>query len=378
MMNRMKLITTAVLATAFLLGVVMARSTEPQGAPVDYEQMADVIVNRSWKIQRGERVVFFWDKSRDRGLAQPLRAAVERAGGKIEDIAAPVATDTVNMSAEARARRYADWQRIFQRSQAAIWLPSDLGAIADLPFERLVESSKVRSIHFHWFLPPDTDDVATIERMYAAAIDVSPAQIASRIDKLEKALRGARVRVTADNGTDFSFTLPQTAWFHRNTGEATAEKIATARSVRDREEELPAGVLRTTELTAATGTFVGYASFDTRSALLKATLKDGRVARLESVRGGDALVTRWREATGDKDLPGEFVIGLNPALDAVLPSGFMPYYGYGAGVVRLALGDNWESGGRNRSSNGQILMFLTGATLTADDEELLRRGEIVP
>jgi hypothetical protein len=147
--------------------------------------------------------------------------------------------------------------------------------------------------------------------------------------------------------------------------------------VRDREEELPAGVLRTTDLEGTSGMFVGYASFDTRSAILKATLTNGRVTRLESIRDGEALVAEWRLATGAKDLPGEFVIGANPALTPMLGSGFMPYYGYGAGVIRLALGDNWESGGRNRSSNGEVLMFLPGATLTAGGQELIRRGELL-
>ena len=52
--------------------------------------------------------------------------------------------------------------------------------------------------------------------------------------------RGATVRVTAPNGTNFTCKIPQNAHMHRNTGEATREKTRDARSVRDREEELPA------------------------------------------------------------------------------------------------------------------------------------------
>jgi hypothetical protein len=55
----------------------------------------------------------------------------------------------------------------------------------------------------------------------------------------------------------------------------------------------------------------------------------------------------------------------------------MPYYGYGAGVVRLAIGDNWESGGRNRSSNGELLLFLPGATLSVDGRDLIRDGALI-
>jgi len=37
--------------------------------------------------------------------------------------------------------------------------------------------------------------------------------------------RGATVRVTAPNGTDFTCKIPQNAHMHRNTGEATTEKV---------------------------------------------------------------------------------------------------------------------------------------------------------
>jgi hypothetical protein len=125
------------------------------------------------------------------------------------------------------------------------------------------------------------------------------------------------------------------------------------------------------------GTFVGSNSFDTRSPLLRATFAHNKMVRLESIRGGDDLLRTWRRATGEKDLPGEFVISTNPKLAAVLPSGFMPYYGYGAGVVRLSVGDNWESGGSNRSSNGELLMFLPGATVTAAGRTLIDAGRFI-
>lgn len=95
-----------------------------------------------------------------------------------------------------------------------------------------------------------------------------------------------------------------------------------------------------------------------------------------ALHGAEAQLQEWRQASGEKDRPGEFVIGTNPALAPVLKSGYMPYYGYGAGVVRLALGDNWESGGKNRSSNGELLLFLPGATLTAGKQILIRAGEL--
>ena len=349
----------------------------PDSHAVDYVHLADLIVNRSWKIAPGERVVMFWDAKRDPGIAAPLRAAIQKAGGQVEEISAPQSAPGAELTPAARAARFEQWKATFQHSQAAIWLPSDLNAVSDQPFEHLVEASSVRSIHFHWFLPPDPADVPLVEAMYQRAIEVSPAELGKRLAALEQALRGHTVHVSAPNGTNLEFRVPRDAHFHRNTGEATKEKVRDASSVRDREEELPASVLRTTDLADAEGTFTGYLSFDTRSTLASATLSGGRVTELKALRGPDVEVAAWKSAKGDKDKPGEFVIGTNPALTPVLKSGFMPYYGYGAGVVRLAIGDNWESGGRNRSSNGELLLFLPGATLSVGGRDLIRNGEIV-
>jgi len=194
-------------------------SRESTARGVDYAHLADLVVNRSWKISRGERVVMFWDAHRDPGIAAPLRAAIERAGGEVEEIAAPDSVRDAGLTPAQRAARFEQWKTIFRRSQAAIWLPSDLAAVGDQPFEHLVEASGVRSIHFHWFLPPDTADIPLIEAMYQRAIEVSPAEIGKRLLALETALRGHTVHVTAPNGTDFFFRVPPDAYFHRNTGE---------------------------------------------------------------------------------------------------------------------------------------------------------------
>ncbi len=370
------------------LAVTTAGSVVGAQAPpsrVDWSKIADLVVNRSLKLTAGERVVLFWDQSSDRGAAVPLRAAIAAAGGVTIDLSAPTQSDLeaiARLSPAAQrlqqARRDSTWAQAFRGAEAAIWLPMATTGLAGRPFEHLVEKSKVRSIHFHWFLPPDPTDVDVVEALYARAVAVDPASIQERIATLEDGLKGATVKITAPNGTNLTVRIPATAWVHRNTGDASRAKIAAARSVRDREEELPASVFRTTDITGAEGTFVGYASFDTRSPILQATFAGGRVTKLESKRGAESIIATWEKATGDKALPGELVIGTNPELPTVLPSGFMPYYGYGAGVVRVAIGDNWESGGKNRSSNGEILMFVPAATVEANGKVLVRAGRLVP
>ena len=373
--DTMRHLTSALLAIQTLTPALAAqRAAQPV---IDYARLADLTVNRTWKLAKGEHVVMFWDKAYDRGMAAALRTAVAKAGGVIDEIAAPTPESIKNLTPAARAKRDAAWAAVFAQATTAIWLPSSLEAVADHPFERLVEGSKVRSIHFHWFIPPEAGDVHQIEAMYAAAIAVPPATLLARISAVERAVRGATVRITAPNGTDLTIEIPKDAWVHRNTGDASKAKVADARSIRDRQEELPASVFRTTDIRNARGTIVGYTSFDTRSPALRVTFAGGKVARFESAKGAEAVVKSWDAATGDKALPGEFVIGTNPELAAVLPSGFMPYYGYGAGVVRLAIGDNWESGGKNRSSNGEVLLFLPNATVTAGGVAIIRNGKLL-
>jgi hypothetical protein len=53
-----------------------------------------------------------------------------------------------------------------------------------------------------------------------------------------------------------------------------------------------------------------------------------------------------------------------------------PYYGYGAGVLRIALGDNWESGGANRSSL-EAWFWFDDATITAGNVHLVDAGRLV-
>src|SRR5207247_10618702 len=112
--------------------------------------------------------------TRDPGIPAPLREAIKKAGGVIEEIAAPDSRADARLTPLQRADRFEQWKSLFERSQAAIWLPSDLSAVGDEPFEHLVEASKVRSIHFHWSLPPHSPDVPVIDHIYRRAIPVKP------------------------------------------------------------------------------------------------------------------------------------------------------------------------------------------------------------
>jgi len=102
----------------------------------------------------------------------------------------------------------------------------------------------------------------------------------------------------------------------------------------------------------------------------------GRVTKVSAAKGQDRVQQAWDRATGDKDKIAELVIGANPKLPSKGPGRMPPYYGYGAGVLRIALGENWESGGSNRSSL-EAWFWLTDTTITAGDTPIVQAGKLV-
>jgi leucyl aminopeptidase (aminopeptidase T) len=373
-----------------LLAAVLIQSpplSAQNPAVPDWSRLADLVVVRTLALAPGERVVIHHDATKDAGLVSALRAAIARAGGVVAGElvwptgAAAAVYDTMSPRTLAArvAREDSAYIRLLRSASVYLWLHAP--SHRDLPrrIEKLISASGVRAIHFHWTLPADPAEATTAAAMYERAIAVPPADLDRQEAAMERALKGARVRLTSPGGTDLSFTIPANAWFHRNTGLATRLKVASARTTRDREEELPAGVLRTTDLRDAEGVLVATTIQGTKAGTVHVTFKAGRVTAVEGEgAGGRWLAGLYAGASGDRDKPAELVVGFNPELLPILPSGFMPYYGYGAGIVRIAIGDNWESGGKNRAQDHwEQWLFVVDGTLTANTTLLIRNGKLV-
>ena len=72
----------------------------------------------------------------------------------------------------------------------------------------------------------------------------------------------------------------------------------------------------------------------------------------------------------------EFALGFSSALAVPERNPWIPYYGYGAGVVRLSLGDNSELGGT--VTGGYVRWnFFTDTTVMVDDEVWVRDGRLI-
>jgi hypothetical protein len=362
--------------------------------PIDAPALARRVVG-ALHPERGEAAVIVADPTYYPDLTRAVERELDRAGvHPVLTIAFPPRDVVLPLFAnEAEAdRREADWvavlSPVFQKAALFFWMPARLVPPGQM-LEKLVDGSRVRGIHFHWILPPEgrsADELAIATRVYQRAVlETDYAALSAEQDRLITALRGRSLRIRTPAGTDLRVRVPADAWFHKNDGDLPADRARKGRGARDREMELPAGALR----------FIPDAS-STDGVLVVPRLTDRRLpagAVVEQLRlefeGGRASVksaasneaaARELLATigGDIDKVGELVLGTNPLLVERLPSGELPYFGYGAGFVRISLGDNWESGGALRTrTGGNVWTFLEGATLEADGVAIIRDGALV-
>jgi len=355
---------------------------------IDAERIGERVV-QSLQPSPGERAILVYDPLYYPEIAGAIQAGLRAAGAQpvvaltFDPPAIVRAEAARSIPAEANEERTVAFLRpLFEQAAMFVWLPTREIA-GDQRWERLLAASRARGIHFHWIMPLSDrapDEVATLSRLYERAIlDTDYAALSREQDRLIAALRGRPVRITDARGTDLRLRVPADGWFHKNDGDMSPARAAAARSVRDREMEFPTGALRfIPDVTTTEGTLVvtnpGAAGPDT----VTLEFAGGRVVRHRAAKDDAGFTRLWDGFGGDIDKVGEIVIGTSPLLAGALPSGTLPYYGYGAGFVRVSMGDNWESGGTNRSPSGRPLwLFLEKATVESGGLSLVKEGRLV-
>jgi len=319
----------------------------------------------------GERAILRHDPKAMPELERELRSGLERAGVLVETLG----YDSLP-TFDAR----------LASTDIYVWLPTlGVGPTSEqrASLGRWLDSGRGRQIHFHWGdgtigsnQTPATH-TALYDSIYVAALDIDYRALSDRMDSAIAALRSGDVHVTTPDGTDLRFRIgdrPVT----RQDGDASAARMSSARVRIDREIELPSGAIRVAPLEETVrGTIV--------IPLLRLGSTDVRGIRLEFDTG---RIIRASAATNEAVLRAnllsvealthfrEFALGMNPRLEIPAGRSELPYYGYGAGAVRLSLGDNSELGGRVKGDYVQWL-FLTNASVTAGGRVLVRDGKLV-
>ena len=362
------------------------------GNPVEFDcdwgRVARLIVHESLKTQPGEKVIIHADPTYFSALTEQVRIELVEAG------AVELAVSMVNsggLEAVRRSHRRREdpalidmedraMTSVFDLADIYIWLPG-FWQINPGQTEKILKTWPGRSIHFHWVIDPnDPVEFSLLSKMYEQALFIDYESLDSRQQELIATLRTTSVQITNPAGSDLTFELKD-AHFHRGNGQASKEFISShARdgSARDREVELPAGAIRTVDITNTQGRLVcsDETFFGRQVGTLTYTFSDGRITSVESQHHSDYVQAVWGIQSGDNDRIGEFNLGVSPAL-TLLPDypKTVPYFGYGDGVVRISLGDNQESG-RDVISSYHHWLFLTDATVKAGGVTLVEHGSL--
>ena len=343
----------------------------------DYDKCATRIAD-ALQLGPGEKVLLKLDTRAFTMLVPPLQNVIRASGAHISGVILAEETNADDRK-ELKSLR-----ALFNRADVFIWLPevhqSNRPALAQALNEWL-DAGRGRAVHFHWnggsypvgFLELPSQDF--IDRMYLAALDVPRGQLDQQHQAAIPILRSDRIRVTTPEGTDISFEVGDRP-FCSQVGDATRSRMQAARTRIDRDIELPAGVLRVAPIeTSANGSVFlpVWRPIHTEGRNLVLHFANGRAA----IQGANAdkIDQELTAAGGDARMFREFALGFNPALKVLPEAPFIGYYGYGAGVVRLSLGDSEEMGGANRGG-GVYWNFIHNATVTAGNRTLVKDGNL--
>lgn len=349
--------------TAVLAGQV-------SGPPLPYDAMAARIA-ASLQVSKGERVLLRVDPRNMAPLAPLVQKALQARGAIVEMLPYGPAPDF-----EAR----------LARTEVYAWLPAPGTATPPdqaAMLQRWLDNGDGRELHFHWIDGtrnvdglPDPHQPA-YDRVYVDALDIDYARLTARMDDAIARLRKGEVRVTTPAGTDIRFRVGDRP-FNKQDGDASKAHARTARIRIDRHTELPAGILRVAPLEeSVSGVMVVPSArfgnqqvtgirLEFQKGVITSARASGGNAALQAFLTSDPAASRFRE----------FCLGFNPRL--VIPPGetSLPYYGYGAGVVRMSLGDNSELGGAVRG-NVVRWLFFPDATVAAGGDVIARDGQLV-
>ena len=356
---------------------------------IDTALVANVLVSRM-QLARGERVLLVAVRGRSDALLSAMRRRVVAAGAI--DLGVLAATGASDPSWVTEFVRGAPADRAglathLASVDLAVMMP---GATVQSPvyaaMQDVLRTGKGRTIHFHWegayaldgsLLEVSAEKGAFYQRVLR---DTDYRALGAMQSRFEQAVRAGPVRVTTPAGTDVTFRVgdrPVT----KQDGDASAARARLGRSLIDREVELPPGAIRVAPLEESVNGQIAFPPGmwgGERVEGLVMRFASGRVTGFTATTGNAAVERELNQAGDGGRAFREFALGFNPLL-AIPESGerWIPYYGYGAGVVRLSLGDNTELGGR--VGGGYVRWnFFTDATVTVGNDTWVSGGKLTP
>lgn len=364
-------------------------SKKAESSGLDLKAIADLIVRQS-KLQPGEKVLLVASPGKFDSLVTMLENKISKEGGQylgafsVDSVSSPELWRT-ELVKTADGKSQLDLAAHFGEVDLAIMLPGATPAHkAYAAMQDVLNMGKGRTIHFHWTGAYDLSGqpmelTAPMDKLYQSVLlETNYDSLAAIQMRFETAIRANTVHVTTPAGTNLTFSIgdrPVT----KQDGDASLAHTQFARNLIDREIELPAGAIRVAPLEETVDGAIAFPDGlwnGQKVEGLVLTFKKGKVTSIVA-RTGQESVKAELDAAGEAGYSfREIAVGFNPLLAIPAQNPWIPYYGYGAGVVRLSLGDNTELGG-NVSGPYVRWNFFTDATVRVGDETWIEKGKLI-
>ena len=388
-MKRMQLFMTFLILCFYFLGCQQKINSEIKikNFP-DWEAITDKLIEKS-DLMAGEKVILMAKQGTFNPLFNLLAKKINETGAiylgifLVDSYKNQSIWDTEFVK-QARGKSKEDLTDYLMSVDLGIMLP---GATPDnieyASMQDVLKRNKGRTIHFHWSgaydlkgKPIEIDSM--INEFYQKVLletDYSNLEIIQR--KFEDAIRNDLIRVSTPLGTNIKFRVgnrPVT----KQDGNASSMRDKQLNLI-DREIELPAGAIRVAPIEETVEGKIAFPNSlwngkEVEGLIL--TFSKGKVIEINAQKGYES-VKKELDKAGDAGYSfREFALGFNPLL--AIPNGnpWIPYYGYGAGIVRLSLGDNSELGGKVKG--GYVRWnFFTDTTVIVGDDVWVKDGKLL-
>ena len=387
-----------ILTTAYLFVFILIfscqqqpKDNEVENSTTDYfdwHLIADKLIERS-QLQPDEQIILVAQPGRFDQLVPFIKAGIEKAGASYLGTVSvnsiqPTSWVTEFTTSLAQADDV-ERQRLLTGVDLGIMLP---GATPNdktyAGLQEVLKLGKSRTIHFHWAGAYDLNGKL---QETDSAIDVFYQNVLLSTDyyglaasqvAFENAMREKWIQVTTPAGTDIKFRIGARQ-VTKQDGDAALSHMEQARTLIDREIEFPSGAIRVAPLEETVSGTVAFPDSEWNGKLVKGlimTFDKGKVVEVIAKENLEAVQLEMENAGESGKSFREFALGFNPLLAIPEEKPWIPYYGYGAGVVRLSLGDNSELGG-NVSGGYVRWNFFIDASVRVGEDIWVENGKLI-
>lgn len=354
----------------------------------NWEAIADKLLERS-DLVKEEKVVLMAKPGEFDPLIELLAEKINKTGAiylgtfSVNSSVKPVKWET-DFIRKAKGKTKKDLTDYLVQVDLGIMMPG--ASPSDVEYasmQDVLRRDKGRTIHFHWSgaynLSGETIEIDNIKNEYYQKVFLETDYI--KLGKIQRSfeddIRNKWIKISTPRGTNIKFKIgnrPVT----KQDGNASSKREKQLNLI-DREIELPSGAIRVApieETVEGTIAFPNSIWSGKKVEGLVLTFDSGKVINIESSTGKEAVKTELDSAGEAGYSFREFALGFNPLLAIPEENPWIPYYGYGAGVVRLSLGDNSELGGNVKG--GYVRWnFFTNATVKVGDDIWVKGGKFL-